>query len=86
MKERRKHPRELITLQVKLYHSSFGECQGVIYDISSGGALVSLDSVLVDLSVDDEEILLKPFNMDVLFNMGLMRVYNNYVALKFLDP
>lgn len=86
MNERRTNHRQLINLNVVLYHDEIGQFLGKIRDISTGGMFVDiLDKNILRRKISDELLVVKPANMDVLFNMQCLRVDNHFISLKFMD-
>ena len=87
MSERRMYVRKLIDAKVRIYHSAFGSLEGRIKDISEASCSVTLvdicDSIHLVENESEEFITLKPFNMDVVFKMTLIRRHNDGVVLKF---
>ena len=86
MKERRFDSRKLIKSSVRLYHPEHGRVDGVMDDISDGGAAIKLNS-FKDMYVDSLEspLLLRPINLDVLFPVSCLRQTNSMLAVKFLE-
>ena len=86
MNERRASLRHLVRLNVDLYHDDIGHIGGNINDVSSGGMSVNL-SENADISGDlrDEVIIVKPANMDVLFNMRCLRADDDFISLIFME-
>jgi len=86
MNERRTNHRQLINLNVVLYHEEIGQILGKIRDISTGGMFVDiLDKSVLRRKFSNEVLVVKPANMDVLFNMQCLRVNNNFISLKFME-
>ena len=86
MDERRFDTRKLVSTPVRLYHSELGRVDGVINDISGGGAAIKLSS-FKNLNIDSTEIslFLRPINLDVLFSVSCIRQIKSEVAVKFLE-
>jgi len=86
MNERRESLRHLVHLNVDLYHDEIGHIDGNINDVSSGGMSVNL-SENADICGDlrDEIIIVKPANMDVLFNMRCLRADEYFISLIFME-
>ena len=86
MKERRFDSRKLIKSSVRLYHPELGRVDGVMNDISDGGAAILLNS-FKDMYTDSLEspLLLRPINLDVLFPVSCLRQSNSMLAIKFLE-
>ena len=86
MNERRFDTRKLVSTPVRLYHSELGRVDGVINDISGGGAAIKLNS-FKDLKRDTTEtsLLLRPINLDVLFSVCCIRQTESEVVVKFLE-
>jgi len=86
MKERRFDTRKLIKSSVRLYHPVRGRVDGVIKDISGGGAAIKLNS-FKDMYVDPLEnpLLLRPINLDVLFPVSCLRQTKSKLVVKFLE-
>ena len=86
MNERRTSNRQLIKLNVVLYHDKIGQILGKIHDISTCGMYVDiLDKSVLRRKFSNEILVVKPANMDVLFNMQCLRVDENYISLKFME-
>jgi len=86
MNERRTSNRQLVRLNVDIYHDEIGLVKGKIRDISAGGMFVDvLDKRLLRRRFSNEFLVVKPSNMDVLFNMQCLRVEENFLGLKFLE-
>lgn len=86
MNERRANNRQLIHLNVVLYHDEIGQFMGKIHDISSGGMFVDVwDKSVLRQKLSNELLVAKPANMDVLFNMQCLRVNENFISLKFVE-
>ncbi len=86
MRERRFDTRKLIKSSVRLYHPVRGRVDGVIKDISDGGAAIKLNS-FTDMVVDSLEtpLLLRPINLDVLFPVSCLRQTKSKLVVKFLE-
>ena len=86
MNERRFYNRKLIKSLVRLYHPELGRVDGVMNDISDGGAAIKLNS-FKDMYVDslDSPLFLRPINLDVLFPVSCLRQTNSILAIKFLE-
>lgn len=86
MKERRFNIRKLIKSSVRLYHPEFGRVDGVIKDISDGGAAIKLN-LFKNMMVDSLEapLLLRPMNLDVLFPVSCLRQTKSKLVVKFLE-
>ncbi len=86
MNERRLSIRNLIHLNVDLYHDDIGNFAGNIRDVSSGGMNVKIHNISVlNKKISNEVFIVKPANMDVLFNMQCLRVDEDFMSLKFMD-
>ena len=85
MNERRLDTRKLINSTVRLYHPELGRVDGVIIDISEGGAGIQLN-VFKDMSVECEEspLFLRPINLDVLFPVSFLRQNDLELVVRFL--
>lgn len=86
MKDRRFDTRKLIKSSIRLYHPEFGRVDGVINDISEGGAAIKLH-LFEDMHVDAVEtpLLLRPINLDVLFPVSCLRQNHSNLVVKFLE-
>jgi len=86
MDERRIDTRKLVNTPVRLYHPKLGRVDGVINDISDGGAAIKLNSYK-NLNFDAEEasLFLRPINLDVLFSVSCLRQKESNVAVRFLE-
>ena len=86
MDERRFDTRKLVSTPVRLYHPELGRVDGIINDISGGGAAIKLNS-FKDLNIESMEssLFLRPINLDVLFPVSCIRQTDSKVAVKFLE-
>ena len=86
MKERRFDTRKLIKSSVRLYHPVLGRVDGIIKDISKGGAAIKLN-LFKDMFVDSLEktLLLRPINLDILFPVSCLRQTKSKLVVKFLE-
>ena len=86
MDERRIETRKLVSTPVRLYHSELGRVDGVINDISDGGAAIKLSS-FKNLNLDAKEatLFLRPINLDVLFAVSCLRQKESDVVVQFLE-
>ena len=86
MNERRMSIRNLVHLNVDLYHDDVGHIEGNIRDVSSGGMNVDvLSEVILSTALNQKVFVVKPANMDVLFNMECLRVNGSFISLKFTE-
>jgi len=86
MSERRESFRHLVNLNVGLYHDAIGRIDGSIHDVSSGGMSIRLSKkATLNSKLQNEVVLVKPSNMDVLFNMKCLRVDGTVISLKFKE-
>ena len=86
MNERRTSIRQMIQLNVVMYHDEIGQIMGRIRDISTGGMFVDiLDKSVLRRKLSNELLIVQPSNMDVLFNMQCVRVEENFISLKFME-
>ncbi len=87
MDERRKHRRKVVNARVRIFHSSFGSLDTTTRDISDGGLLLLACDPLPDLLVNDEVqlIFLDSGDVDVVFNMDIVRHTGSGLGLKFLN-
>lgn len=86
MDERRIDTRKLINTPVRLYHPNLGRLDGVISDISEGGAAIKLNA-FKDMNVKSTKIplFLRPINLDILFSVSCLRQSKTMLAVKFLE-
>ncbi|VAW97670.1 hypothetical protein MNBD_GAMMA23-585 [hydrothermal vent metagenome] len=85
MNERRSSFRHLVYLNVRLYHDEFGQINGKITDVSSGGMLVKIDNAdSFHNKLSREKLRVKPINMDVIFDMECLRVDSQVISLQFI--
>lgn len=86
MDERRFDIRKRVSTPVRLYHSELGRLDGIINDISGGGAAIKLNS-FTDLNIAPSEnpLFLRPINIDVLFPVSCLRQTELQVVVKFLE-
>ncbi|VAW97672.1 hypothetical protein MNBD_GAMMA23-586 [hydrothermal vent metagenome] len=87
MDERRKHRRKVVNARVRIFHSSFTSWDTQTRDISDGGVLILVDDKTLDLLVNDEVklIFLDSGNVDVIFNMHVVRLADSGLGLQFLN-
>jgi len=87
MDERRKHRRKVVNSRVKIFHPSLGAMDAQTRDISDGGVLVLIGGELSKLQVNDEVklIFLDSGDVDVVFNMDVVRSNNDGLGMKFLN-
>lgn len=86
MNERRSSFRHLVHLNVRLYHEEFGQINGKITDVSSGGMSVKVDnSVSLNNKLSREKLSVKPVHMDVIFEMECLRVDSQVISLQFIS-
>ncbi len=86
MDERRSDIRKLVNTPVRLYHSELGRIDGMINDISGGGAAIKLKShKVLDDGSDGCNLLLRPINLDVLFPVSFLRQTESNVVVRFLE-
>lgn len=87
MKERRIDARKLVNSPARLYHPEHGPLDGVISDISDGGAAIALKSQVEIHNNEPSEtpLLLRPINLDVIFTVSYLRQFESTVVVKFLE-
>jgi PilZ domain-containing protein len=86
MNERRFDIRKLINAPVRLYHPELGRVDGVINDISEGGAAIRLNSFKnLNIDMTEASLFLRPINLDVLYSVSCIRQTESEVAVKFLE-
>ncbi len=87
MDERRKYRRKVVNSRVRIFHSSFGSLDTKTRDISDGGVLILACDGLPDLLINDEVqlVFLDSGDLDVVFNMDVVRHDSPCLALKFLN-
>lgn len=87
MDERRIDIRKLINTPVRLYHPELGRLDGVTDNISDGGMAIKLNSFReMNLETSEEEpLLLRPINSDVLFPVSCLRLNDSNLVVKFLE-
>ncbi len=87
MDERRKHRRKVVNSRVRIFHPSFGSLDTQTRDISDGGVLILSCNGLPALPVNDEVklIFLDSGDVDVVFNMDIVRLADVGLGLKFLN-
>ena len=87
MLERRFDSRKILNTPVKLYHPVFGSFDGMTYDISGGGVALKLNSYINFLlePPEEEPILLRCCNTDVLFPVSCLRQTASKLVVKFLE-
>ena len=86
MDERRSDIRKLVNTPVRLYHPELGRLDGMINDISDGGAAIKLKSHKVLKGVAEEQkLFLRPINLDVLFPVSYLRQTETNLVVQFLE-
>ena len=87
MDERRKHRRKLVNSRVRIFHASFGSLDTQTRDISDGGVLLLAIEDLPMSIVNSELklIFLDSGDVDVVFNMNIVRVNDSGIGLEFLN-
>ena len=86
MDERRLDYRILVNTPARLYHSVLGRIDGVISDISDGGASIKLNSFInLNKAPVEETLLMRPINQDVLYPVSCVRQNQAMVGLQFLE-
>jgi len=87
MIERRKHRRKEVNSRVRIFHPTFGSVDTQTLDISDGGVLLLSEDVQIDVDINDEVklIFLDSGQLDIVFNMDVVRKNQKGVALKFLN-
>ena len=87
MDDRRKHRRKVVNSRVRIFHPSFGSTDTQTRDISDGGVLLIADKSLPANLVNSEIklIFLDSGDVDVVFNMNVVRVNDSGMGLKFLN-
>jgi len=86
MEERRYDIRKLINTPVRLYHPENGRFDGMINDISEGGAAIKLNSFEgLNIKWMDNALFLRPLNFDVLFPVSCLRQTESKLVVKFLE-
>ena len=86
MDERRIDTRKLVNTPVRLYHPELGRLDGVMDDISGGGAAIEL-KIFKDLNgnLSENSLFLRPINLDVLFPVAYLRQTESKLIVKFLE-
>lgn len=87
MDERRKHRRKVVNSRVRIFHPTFGSTDTQTRDISDGGVLLIADQSLPASLINEEIklIFLDSGDVDVVFNMNVVRINETGVGLKFLN-
>jgi len=87
MDERRKHRRKVVNSRVRLFHPSFGSTDTQTRDISDGGVLLLASQSLPNGLVNSEIklIFLDSGDVDIVFNMLVVRMNDSGMGLKFLN-
>jgi len=86
MDERRIDTRKLVNTPVRLYHPELGRVDGVIEDISEGGAAIKLNSFKhLNLDANEASLHLRPINLDVLFPVSWLRQKGSNIAVRFIE-
>jgi len=86
MNERRSELRKLVNTPVRLYHSELGRLDGMINDISGGGAAIKLKTYkALDNNSSNDNLLLRPINLDVLFPVSYLRQNETNLVVRFLE-
>ena len=87
MSEKRKYSRKVVNSRVKVFHPSIGSFESKTKDISNGGILVSPKqySKIIKEKDNVKIIFLDSGNVDIIFNMNVIRVTKNDLGLQFMN-
>ena len=87
MDERRKHRRKVVNSRVRIFHSSFGSLDTRSRDISDGGLLLLANKDLPQslLNTEIKLIFLDSGDMDVVFNVNIVRINDSGIGLEFIN-
>jgi len=87
MDERRKHRRKVVNSRVRVFHPNLGAIDAQTRDISDGGVLILVGDELSEFKVNDEVklIFLDSGDVDVVFNMDVVRFAGDGIGMKFLN-
>jgi len=85
--ERRKHRRKKVNSRVKVFHPVAGSFESETKDISNGGILISATDCTDKIQEKDEAkvIFLNSGDVDIIFNMTVVRVSKNEIAMEIMN-
>ena len=87
MSEKRKYSRKIVNSRVKVFHPDIGSFESKTKDISNGGILISPEQHSKTIKEKDnvKVVFLDSKNIDIIFNMGVIRITKNDLGLQFLS-
>ena len=87
MSEKRKYSRKVVNSRVKVFHPGIGSFESKTKDISNGGILISPQqhSKIIKEKDNVKVIFLDSGNVDIIFNMNVIRVTKNDLGLQFIN-
>lgn len=87
MSEKRKHSRKIVNSRVKVFHPAIGSFESKTKDISNGGILISPEEYSNIIKVKDNVkiFFLDSKNIDIIFNMRVVRITENDLGLQLLS-
>ena len=87
MSEKRKYSRKVVNSRVKVFHPEIGSFESKTKDISNGGILISPQqhSNMIKEKDSVKVIFLDSGNVDIIFNMNVIRVTKNDLGLQFIS-
>jgi len=87
MSEKRKHSRKVVNSRVKVFHSEVVSFESRTKDISNGGILISPTQHSKKIKVKDivKVIFLDSGNVDIIFNMIVIRITKDDLGLQFIN-
>ena len=87
MDERRKNRRKVVNSRVRISHSNFGTIETKTRDISDSGVLILSNDELKQVNINDEIqlIFLDSGELDIIFNLSVVRMDEVGIGLKFLN-
>lgn len=87
MSEKRKHSRKVVNSRVKVFHPDIGFFESKTKDISNGGILISpkQHSKIIKDKDKVKVFFLDSGNVDIIFNMNVIRVTKDDLGLQFIS-
>lgn len=87
MDDRRKYSRKKVNSRVKVFHPKIGSFESKTKDISNGGILIAAKKGTEAIQNNDslKVIFLDSEDIDIIFNMIVVRTVNNEIGLKFIN-
>ena len=87
MSEKRKHSRKVVNSRVKVFHPDIVSFESKTKDISNGGILISPKQHSKSIQLKDvvKVVFLDSGNVDIIFNMIVIRITKNDLGLQFIS-